>query len=102
MELNELRKEIDAIDDELFKISYSDFNGGTVQSVVKHILHVLDMGGQNVLALGSDFDGCSRLPQGISGPEGFPVLYEALLNNGVSSQIADKIFYKNAALKLNL
>ncbi len=87
--------------DTLFGMTfYSDFNGGTLESIVKHILHVLDMGGQDVLALGSDFDGCSRLPKGLEGPEGFPLLYNALLENGVSRQIADKIFYKNAVKKL--
>ena len=75
---------------------YSDFCGGTAESLVRHILHVLELGGEDCLALGSDFDGCARLPAGMEGPEGFPVLYDMLVKAGVGEKVLDKIFYGNA------
>ena len=75
---------------------YSDFCGGTAESLVRHILHVLELGGEDCLAFGSDFDGCARLPAGMEGPEGFPVLYDMLVKAGVGEKVLDKIFYGNA------
>lgn len=79
---------------------YSDFCGGTMDSLVRHILHILDLGGENILAIGSDFDGCSSLPDGLSSPADFDNLYRTLLKNGLDQGIIEKIFYKNACEKL--
>ncbi len=38
-----------------------------ISDVERHILHVKAMGGDKILALGADFDGCDSLPRGISG-----------------------------------
>ena len=75
---------------------YSEFCGGTMESLVKHALHILDMGGEKCLALGSDFDGCSALPAGLEGPEGFPRLAQALLAAGAGENILRDIFSNNA------
>lgn len=89
--------------DTLFGITfYSDFCGGSMESLVRHVLHVLDMGGEGVLALGSDFDGCSSLPKGLEGPQGFPLLWQELNKRGVNDVILNKIFYQNAVDKLGL
>lgn len=49
---------------------YSPFlkhgGGAGFCDVYRHIDHVLSLGGQNILAMGCDFDGCDSLPEGIS------------------------------------
>lgn len=77
---------------------YSNFLGdkniGTVEDIVTHIKHIKKVGGIDILALGSDFDGistpvefedCSQLHQ----------LYYGLIKNGFSEDEVDKIFYSN-------
>ena len=79
---------------------YSDFCGGTIQSLVRHVLHILDLGGEDILAIGSDFDGCSSLPEGLASPSDFPMLYQSLEKHNVPIYIIEKIFHKNACDKL--
>ena len=79
---------------------YSDFCGGTMESLVRHILHILDLGGENILAIGSDFDGCSSLPKNLTSPADMGNLYEALVKSGLDEGIIERIFYKNACDKL--
>ena len=70
-----------------------DTNGA--ETVLKHIGHFLERGGENVLSFGSDFDG-AQMPDDLDGIEKIPVLYEYLLKNGLEHRTADKIFYQNA------
>lgn len=87
--------------DSLFGITfYTVFIGGGLDELVKQILYVLDMGGEDCLALGSDFDGCSSLPEGLQSPAGYPLLAQKLFTAGVSLPVVEKIFYKNAQNKL--
>ncbi len=64
------------------------------QDVKRHILHFLELGGENVLALGCDFDGCDRLTHGIEGLRDVYRLEEKL--NGIDEDIINSIFYDNA------
>ena len=76
---------------------YSEFVGGRndVEAACAHILHFLDLGGEKNVGIGADFDGCDRLPEGITGLESMDRLYEALLKNRVPQSTADDIFYHN-------
>ena len=65
------------------------------QRVADHILRMLELGGEDVLACGSDFDG-GELPEDVNNPVKFASVSELLLEQGVSQQIVDKIFYENA------
>lgn len=65
------------------------------ESVYRHMLHILDMGGENVLAIGSDFDGCEINPE-LAGVDKMPALEEFLLRKGMNKDVIEKIFYKNA------
>lgn len=76
---------------------------GTLEDIVTHIKHIEKIGGIDVLALGSDFDGtppkCEL--QHIGEME---LLYDKLQKCGFSEDKIDKIFYKNAlrVVKANL
>ncbi len=55
---------------------YTDFLGGEgMDAVVRHVEHLLDLGGDRTLALGGDLDGCDTLGGGITGVQDYPKLY---------------------------
>ena len=68
-----------------------------ISDLLKHMDAVLEMGGEDCLAIGSDFDGCDGLfPTHIEGVQSMPFLREELLKHGFTEELTEKIFYKNA------
>lgn len=61
----------------------------------RHIEHFLELGGQDCLALGSDFDG-TALPAWLCSPQDSAGLYPLFLDWGLSPALCDKILYQNA------
>ncbi len=68
--------------------------GNSVEMLIKHAEHVLNLGGENVLAMGSDFDGCS-IDEDLKGIDKMKKLYSAFENH-FGRKLTDKIFYENA------
>ncbi|MCI8623999.1 MAG: hypothetical protein HFG26_10105 [Provencibacterium sp.] len=64
-------------------------------AMARHVVYFLERGGEDVLALGSDYDG-AIIDGCIDRPYKLKNLYRALLENGVSEAQADKIFFGNA------
>jgi membrane dipeptidase len=67
----------------------------TVETVLRHIDHFLDLGGEKTLAIGSDLDGCDQLPQGICGIQDVHLIRDALSERGYAESLLDDIFYYN-------
>lgn len=65
-----------------------------VEDMVRHIKHIRNIGGIDVIALGSDFDGCN-LNGEISNIGEIEKLAYSLKNNKFTEDEIDKIFYKN-------
>lgn len=65
------------------------------EDVLRHVSHFLDLGGESVLAVGSDLDGC-HMAEGVERVEDMGRLYDLLAGEfGVC--VADRIFWDNAA-----
>ncbi len=62
---------------------------------LSHIERFLLLGGEESIALGSDFDGC-KVHSSLKTVENMPKLYE-FLERELGKTIADKIFYENCA-----
>jgi len=69
---------------------------GDAKAVARHLEHVLALGGEHHVALGSDFDGCSIHPS-LAGAERLPGLNESLAQMGFDDNIREKFFWSNAA-----
>lgn len=69
-------------------------NPGTIESVIRHARHIVDVGGYEVLGLGSDFDGIDT-NRGITGAESMERLWQAFHQAGFSQSQLDRIFYQN-------
>ena len=66
-----------------------------VSDMVLHIRHIIRTGGEDVLALGTDFDGISGELE-LAGAQDMPLLADALEKEGFSEKLIDKIFFGNA------
>lgn len=60
----------------------------------KHLLHFLELGGENTLAVGADWDG-TDLPEEWHGISVISRLYERLSQQSAYADVADKIFFGN-------
>ena len=76
---------------------YAAFLGDApnLDTVIAHLEHFLSLGGEKNVALGGDWDGCSRLPEGICGIEDMDRLYERLLQRNYSEALIEGLFYTN-------
>lgn len=73
----------------------SDGEHASVCDMARHIERMLELGGENAVAMGSDFDGCDVM-DGIKGIDDIPALYNALCAEGISESVLKKIFWQNA------
>ena len=69
--------------------------GARIDAVCDHILHVLKVGGEDVPALGSDFDGFVIPPEGLEDVACLPNLTAALSRRGLSDAVLKKILGDN-------
>lgn len=66
----------------------------TIDRLIAHIEHFLALGGENTIALGSDFDGAD-MPAFLPNIQSIGVLYTAMQQKGLQ-KYADKLFFENA------
>ena len=78
---------------------YTAFVGGdgSMEALLRHFDHFLDLGGEHTLALGSDRDGGITGAGGIRGAEDMGRLADAMLNRGYGEPLVRDIFYGNLA-----
>jgi len=67
----------------------------SIDSVVDHLLHIVDVAGDDVPALGSDFDGFVVPPEGLEDIAAMPNLTVALSRRGVTPRVLEKILGGN-------
>lgn len=72
-----------------------DGQPATLDDLWRHVEHLVELGAEHCLALGSDADGAD-LPPCLDGPEKFAGLYSFLLERGLSVPQAEGILWKNA------
>ena len=67
----------------------------TLSHVCDHVIHMLEMGGEGHIGFGSDFDGIETKPDGLSGPQDFPKLMDALRKRGLDEKLIRGIAGEN-------
>jgi len=78
-----------------YDVFVKDGGGATMDDIIRHVHHFLEIGGEKTLALGTDHDG-ARQPEYIVGLDKFEYLRERLLGSGIPEEISDDILYRNA------
>ncbi len=77
---------------------YSEFVGGrrgSADMLLRHVDHLLALGGEDALCLGADMDGCETLTAALTGLESLPALYETFERHGFDKPLLDKLFFDN-------
>jgi membrane dipeptidase len=67
----------------------------SIDAVVDHVLHIIDVAGDDLPALGSDFDGFVVPPEGLEDVAALPNLTVALSRRGVAPRVLEKILGGN-------
>ncbi len=79
----------------LYEYFLADDRGGGLDSLYRHVSRMLELGGEDVIACGSDFDGAS-IDETLDTPVKFARSAEYLLKKGISEKTVDKMFFDNA------
>lgn len=79
----------------IFLKEQSGTSVSSVDDMIRHIRHIINIGGSDIMALGSDLDGIGGELE-ISRPEEFVKLFDALQREGFSHELIEKFAYKNA------
>ena len=69
--------------------------GDVFENIYKNIFHILDMGLEDYLSIGSDFDGAT-MSEKLSDISQVTTLYQYLKSKNIDEEILDKIFFTNA------
>lgn len=72
----------------------TDSKTTSVQDLADHVVHFIEVGGEDCVGLGTDFDGVEGNLE-IDHPEKMDLLFEELKKRGVSERIIDKIASEN-------
>ncbi len=70
-------------------------NSACMDDIIRHAYHFLSLGGENTLAIGSDFDGAD-IPADLNSTDKTAILAETFIKRGINEQIVQKIMYDNA------
>ena len=78
--------------------------GGTMEEMLAQLRYLIQVGGEDCIALGSDFDGIEETPEEIPSCLAMPRLAEAMEQNGFTHTEVEKVFSENVRrfLKENL
>lgn len=63
--------------------------------LLRHVEHMLELGGEDTIAMGSDFDGCTT-PPGMNSIEKLADIAAYLVREGIPQNVVDKIMGGNA------
>ena len=75
---------------------YRDVLGpGALESVYAHLSRALDLGGEDAVAIGSDFDG-AEIEFALNSVDKTAILWQYLLDRGLAEKTLQKFFFNNA------
>jgi len=67
----------------------------SIDWIVRHVMHAIDIGGEDVIGLGGDLDGISNTPEGIDTIADYVKIPDLLLSAGLSTRQVEKVCYAN-------
>lgn len=79
----------------LYEQFLADDHKGDMDSLYRHVSRMLELGGESIIACGSDFDGADIDPT-LDTPVKFASFADYLLQKGISEEVVDKMFFENA------
>lgn len=80
----------------LFSAFLSDEGDGGKDKVLRHIYHMLELGGEDIIAWGMDLDGEITCDPDLLSPYGVCRYAEYLMEHGISEAAVEKLYFDNA------
>lgn len=75
---------------------YRNFVGDDqMETLVRHIEHFLNLGGEKTVCIGGDLDGCDALAGSLHGIQDISEIYKAMCARGYNKTLLDDIFWNN-------
>ena len=75
-----------------YSASLANGRAATLEDVYRHVDAILQLGGEDVVGFGSDFDGIDAWPEGLANPADFPALLNFLAaRGGYAPEVLEKI-----------
>lgn len=78
-----------------YPVFLSDDGTATIETLVNHIDHICQLGGDQIVGFGSDFDGIEVQPEGLADCAALPALLSALKKRGYSEEAIQRIAGEN-------
>ncbi len=66
----------------MFQADFLGRRGVTVETIIDHLEHLIDVGGEGIAAIGTDYDGAIVPPKDMPSPLSMPRLVEAMIRRG--------------------
>jgi membrane dipeptidase len=79
----------------VFAPGFVDQEHATLEGVLDHIDHIVDLVGPDHVGLGSDFDGITSTPEGLEDVSCLPSLTAGLIERGYTERNIEKILGEN-------
>ncbi len=71
-------------------------NTASLSDAVHHILHFVNIAGEDAVSLGCDFDGMGIYTDGGENVSSIPSLHREMRSSGMSSSLCEKVLFQNA------
>ncbi len=95
--IEEIIKRKGVIGMNFFRLFIRDGEKVPLHNFFEHIEYILNLGGEESIVFGADFDGCDGLfPEGIKGIQSMSYIYEMMKHHGFDESIINKIFFENS------
>ena len=78
-----------------YPLFLNDSKRADIGYIVKHFEHFMELGGENCIGIGADFDGVDYLPDNIHGCEDIYKVFDRLAQLNYSEEQLEKISHKN-------
>ncbi|KAJ5740677.1 hypothetical protein N7493_000549 [Penicillium malachiteum] len=76
-------------------LNATDPDAANIETVVDHIMHVVELAGWDHVGIGGDFDGTMTLANGINSVADYPKLIEAVMRRGATDEQVKKLIGEN-------
>ncbi len=94
MQIKEISQREGIIGINLYPYFLENDKTADMNSVIRHIEHIMNVGGENILGFGCDFDGIDKMPDGIKSISDMDKLFYEI-KRCFGEKIAEKIIGKN-------
>jgi membrane dipeptidase len=69
----------------------------SLDRVAEHVVHAMNVGGEECIGLGGDMDGISFTPERVTGVESYPLIVDVLVAAGLTERQVELVCWRNMA-----